>query len=216
MNEARVIPIAAAVGALPSQVMTHEVRWLRRGAVPRNLTEWFSQLPHVTETRVDRYLVKPQVTGLSLKIRGDESIDVKQRQGSLGVVRVAGRLTGPADAWLKTSIPLPEEPGWLAASADDAWIRAVKRRLRAFPLDTPSASGADPSCVVELTEVEVLSELWWTVGFEVSGPLALDRLHRAAAVVFGDPAAPVYRFRAEEATPYGEWIQQLSVAHAMS
>jgi hypothetical protein len=216
MNEARVIPIAAAVGALPSQVMTHEVRWLRRGAVPRNLTEWFSQLPHVTETRVDRYLVKPQVTGLSLKIRGDESIDVKQRQGSLGVVRVAGRLTGPADAWLKTSIPLPEEPGWLAASADDAWIRAVKRRLRAFPLDTPSASGADSSCVVELTEVEVLSELWWTVGFEVSGPLALDRLHRAAAVVFGDPAAPVYRFRAEEATPYGEWIQQLSVAHAMS
>lgn len=214
MNQARVIPIAAGVAALPSQVMTHEVRWLRRGAVPQDLTEWFSRLPHVTEIRADRYLVKPQITGLSLKVRGDESIDLKQRQGSLGVVRVGRRLTGPADAWLKTSIPLLEEPGWLTASADDAWIRAVKRRLRAFPLDTQSASGTDPLCAVELTEVEVLGELWWTVGFEVSGPGALDRLHRAAAVVFGDPAAPVYSLGFDEASPYGEWIQRLSATRA--
>jgi hypothetical protein len=216
MNEARVIPIPAGVGALPSQVMTHEVRWLRQGAVPRDLTEWFSQLPHVTETREDRYLVKPQITGLSLKIRGGESIDVKQRQDSVGVVHLAGRMTGPADSWLKTSVRLPEEPEWLAATADDAWIRAVKRRLRTFPLVARPASGADPSCAVELTEVEVLNELWWTIGFEVSGPGALDRLHRAAAAVFGDPAAPVYRFRAEEATPYGEWIQQLSASRGTS
>jgi hypothetical protein len=196
--------------------MTTEVRWLRRGAAPSDLTEWFSRLPHVVETREDRYLVNPQITGLSLKIRGNESIDVKQRQSSLGVVHLAGRMTGSADTWLKTSVPLPEEPDWLAPLTDDAWIRAVKRRIRTFPLDGRPAAGPDASSAVELTEVEVLGELWWTIGFELSGPGALDRLHCSAAVVFGDPAAPVHRLRADDATPYGEWIQRLSASGAAS
>jgi hypothetical protein len=82
---------------------------------------------------------------------------------------------------------------------------------RRFPIDTgggPSSPGA-AVCSVELTQVEVLDQSWWTLGFEAGGRGALGRIKHTAAVVFAEPLPAASAFRAEEACSYAEWIHGL-------
>jgi hypothetical protein len=62
---------------------------------------------------------------------------------------------------------------------------------------------------VELTEVDVLGQAWWTLGFEAGGRGALGGIKRTAAVVFAEPLPTASAFRAEDARSYAEWIHEL-------
>ena len=79
---------------------------------------------------------------------------------------------------------------------------------RHFPDRNLGLTGA-AVCSVELTEVEVLGQTWWTLGFEAGGRGALGGIKRTAAVVFAEPLPTASAFRAEEACSYAEWIHEL-------
>jgi len=62
----------------PAQERTCEVRWIRPGRYGSEIDRWFSRFSQVPETRDDDYLISPRMPGLSIKIRGGASFEVKQ------------------------------------------------------------------------------------------------------------------------------------------
>ena len=197
----------------PAQERTCEVRWIRRGRYGGEIDRWFSRFSQVPETRDDDYLISPRLPGLSIKIRGGASFEVKQHRGVVGALDIAGAAAGSIDSWIKRSIPLTGEVDLSRPLEGSAWRRVSKRRqIARFPIDAADGGPGSPralDCSVELTEVEVAGQSWWTLGFEAGGRGALGRIKHTAAVVFAEPLPTASAFRAEEACSYAEWIHGL-------
>ena len=191
----------------PAQERTCEVRWIRHGRPGSEIARWFSRFSQVPETRDDDYLIFPRMPGLSIKIRGGASFEVKQHRGVVGALDIAGAAAGGIDSWIKRSIPLPGGVDLSRPVEGAAWRRVSKRRqIARFPIDIPPGA---PYCSVELTEVEVMGQSWWTLGFEAGGRGALGRIKRTAAVVFAEPLPAASALRVEEACSYADWIHRL-------
>jgi hypothetical protein len=197
----------------PAQERTCEVRWIRPGRHGSEIARWFSRFPHVPEARDDDYLISPRMPGLSVKIRGGASFEVKQHRGVVGALDIEGAAAGSIDSWIKRSIPLPGGVDGSHPLEGAAWRRVSKRRqIARFPIDPaaggPGSPGA-PYCSVELTEVEVVGQSWWTLGFEAGGRGALGRIKRVAALVFAEPLPTASALGSEEVCSYAEWIHGL-------
>ena len=196
----------------PLQKQTCEVRWIRPGRVGGEVSEWFSQFSQVRETREDDYLVAPRLPGLSVKIRGGASFDVKQHRGAAGALDLGG---GPVriDSWFKLSFPLAGVVQAAYPPERSAWRRVLKRRrIAPFPIgDAHGQTGAPESavCSVELTEVEALGREWWTLAFEADGAEAFEGIRRTAATVTAQPLPADLEFGPGEARSYSEWVHEL-------
>lgn len=90
-------------------VQTTEVRWWHHGPPPSELA---GAIDHAgasreseAERRVDTYFRHPG-TGLSLKLRGTTSLDIKQRSGAAEVAGLAPGVFAWVERWVKWSLPL--------------------------------------------------------------------------------------------------------------
>jgi hypothetical protein len=88
---------AAAGPRRPAQQRTCEVRWIRPGRHGSEVARWFSRFSQVPETRDDDYLISPRMPGLSIKIRGGASFEVKEHRGTVGALDVAAAAAGSID-----------------------------------------------------------------------------------------------------------------------
>ena len=193
----------------PVQQRTCEVRWIRRGSVEPSLAEWFGQFAPVAETRDDDYLVNPLLAGLSVKIRGQASFEVKLYRGVAGTLEIGGRAAGVIGSWLKLSFPLAGAAAWLPGVDAVDWRRIHKRRRISYlPAGAPPQSSAE-TCSVELTEVETLGDVWWTLALEAGGRDPLAATRRTAATVFAEPLPITRPLGVDEITSYAEWVQSI-------
>lgn len=193
---------------------TLESRWILSGPVADMTIAWFRRFPISTETREDTYLLTPWLDGLSPKIRADVAFDVKAYRGSPGILEVPGRATGRLEAWQKWSFPLEVESDRADASATWKRVRKVRRISWFVAPDGWFASAVDidqrARCAVELTDITMDGEAWWTLGLEASGPLQERRgvLEAAAASVFAEPLPGGAELRLEDSRPYAAWLRQ--------
>ena len=201
-------PVTEAVRSL-------EVRWIFRGQLEAAVAGWFGRFPAVVESREDTYLLDPQLPGLSVKIRGSGRLEVKAYGGSPGILEVAGRARGHMESWQKWSFPYtPLRPG----SGEGAGWRLVRKRRRISRFSLASAPvaarapgvGQQPACEVELTEVYMGGQDWWTLGFEATGPADLLRseLQAAGALVFAQALPGGAKPGLDEAKSYAQWLGQ--------
>jgi hypothetical protein len=201
-------------GSLAAEgVRSLELRWIFPGQLPDAVTRWFGRFPAAMESRQDAYLLDPPLRGLSVKVRGGGPFEVKVYHGSPGILDVAGRARGRIESWQKWSFPCdPPGPG----RGEPAGWRLVDktRRVSRFPLAGGSCRaglpgpGQEPGCAVELTEVRVRGEAWWTLGFEAAGPAGMLRsqLEAAAAVVFADTPPVGLEWGTRDCRSYAEWL----------
>jgi len=70
--------------------------------------------------------------------------------------------------------------------------------------------GQEPQCEVELTEVHIRDQHWWTLGFEATGPAGLLRseLQATAALVFAQPLPGGVEPGPDESRSYAQWLGQ--------
>jgi hypothetical protein len=190
-----------------------EVRWIFPGPVGTAAIDWFGRFPAEMESREDTYLLDPRWRGLSVKVRGGRTLEVKMHRGSPGILDVAGRARGRMESWQKWSFPsgpLSHDYGDLAS-----WRPVGKRRrISRFALSggriVTHAAGLvhEPRCDVELTEVRTPGQEWWSLGFEATGPA--DLLHSAleatAALVFARALPDGTKPGPEESSSYAEWL----------
>jgi hypothetical protein len=187
-----------------------EVRWFVRGSVDPAVRAWFEsgeRPPHSEPEREDRYLAHP-----------DESLGIKLRQGKLEVKRresileslILPGVAGSVERWRKWSFALSDDD-----LPHDSWIAVHKRRrvrkyairngrARAIAADDRPAQG----CNVELTELTVNDDSWWTIGCEAFGDESSlgDHLLTVARVVFADEAP---RLELHDSYGYPAWLVRL-------
>jgi hypothetical protein len=205
---------ALSAGEHCQQVRSLELRWIFPGQMETAVTGWFGQFPASTESREDAYLLDPRLGGLSLKIRGGGSLEVKAYCGSPGILEVAGRARGLMQSWQKWSFPL----SLLQAGRGDlaGWRRVRKqRRVHRFAL-TGGQTGAyasgpsrEPGCAVELTEIRAGGQDWWSLGFEATGPadMLCGGLQAAAAVVFAERMPGGVEPSTDHFASYMQWLE---------
>lgn len=174
---------------------TAEARWFFRGAVPAPVRAWFDALgePVETEARTDHYLA-PSGDGLGVKVR-EGRLEAKRRDGAGGRLRV-GRAASDVASWSKWSFALAE-----GAEPVGPWVEVAKRRRQR---ERAAAGGA---CALELAEVAVGGEAWWSVCLEATGPTEGARraaLVEAAGRWLGRDDAPA--LPAEAALGYPAWL----------
>ena len=201
-------PVAEAVRSL-------EVRWIFPGQLEGAVAGWFGRFPAGTESRQDTYLLDPQLRGLSVKVRGGGTLEVKMFRGSPGILEVAGRARGRLESWQKWSFPFSTlRPG----SGDPHGWRPVakRRRISRFSLAGGQivargpGPGQEPRCEVELTEIHTHGQDWWTLGFEATGPASLLRsaLEATAALVFAQALPGGLEPGPDQSSSYAQWLYQ--------
>lgn len=190
---------------------TLEVRWIHPGRIPSGVMDRVGPFGDSVELREDRYLVDPWSPEVGMKVRGAAEVDLKAFRGSPGELLVPGGGAGRLELWEKWSFPLDDEAsppsgtGWLA-------VRKVRHR-RSFHTvggriaERPLREVDEPGCSIELTEVTVGDEVWWTIGLESGGdPQARDRDLRATVdALLGDPL-PGALFDPLDSMSYTEWL----------
>jgi hypothetical protein len=188
-----------------------EVRWIFPGQAGASVAGWFGRFPAAVESREDAYLVDPQLRGLSVKVRGGGALEVKVYRGSPGILEVAGRARGRLESWQKWSFPCAA-PG-LAGAVPAGWV-LVHKRISRIPAaggqirGRAAEPGAEPGCVVELTEVHRGSGAWWTLGFEATGPTSLLRreLEVTATLVLTQALPDGMELDTDRSQSYAEWL----------
>jgi hypothetical protein len=197
------------------EVRSLEVRWIFPGRLETAVTGWFGRFPIGTESREDSYLLDPRLPGLSVKIRGARSLEVKKYHGSPGILEVAGRARGRLESWQKWTFPVSSVGQY---GGDPTGWRPVRKRrcISHFSLAggqlVARASGLDqePQCDVELTEVSTIGQDWWTLGLEASGPADLLRstLEATAQLLFDRPLPCAAKPALDESKSYMQWLSQ--------
>ena len=207
------LPVDMAVSSGPPRL---EVRWIRPGLLDPRMVDWFGRFPSAVESRADDYLISPDLDGLSVKIRGGRALDVKAYGGCLGVLDVPGRARGLMDLWQRWSFSL----GSLSHSIGSAtaWRSVHKvRRMSFFTMDEGQLSAGEPpgprrdeGCAVELTEVTMQGQRWWTLGFEATGDrTGLQGLvEGTAALVFDLALADGLELTTQDSGSYANWLRE--------
>jgi hypothetical protein len=188
-----------------------EARWFVPGELDAAMAGWFARFPAGSQSREDTYLADPQLGGLSVKLRHGRALEVKVYQGSPGMLEVAGRARGRLEWWEKWSFPSdpPSQGG-----ADFPGWRPVRKLIRRFPTASgQTAAGTrgldgEPRCQVELTEIHIGDQAWWSLGFEATGPdsLLCAELEAAAALVFAQPLPGGLELAIDHCQSYAQWL----------
>ena len=187
------------------------MRWILPGQLEPAVTGWFARFPAGVSSRQDIYLADPQLGGLSVKLRGGSMLEVKVYRGSPGILQVAGRACGRLESWDKWSFA-GEPASW--GGADLPGWRPVHKLISRF---SPASGhgrtrarglGEHPECHVELTEVHMTGQAWWTLGFEATGPVSLLRgeLEATAALVFAQALPGGIDLRTDDSQSYAQWL----------
>jgi hypothetical protein len=188
-----------------------EVRWILPGQPGAAVAGWFARFAALVESREDIYLLDPRLPGLSVKLRNGRALEVKAYQGSPGILEAAGCARGRLESWDKWSFPA--EPPGPGGAGGPGW-RPVRKLIRRFTLaDGQSVVrapglGEEARCDVELTEVQVRGQAWWTLAFEATGPAGLLRreLEATAAIVFAQALPGGVELGTADSQSYAQWL----------
>jgi hypothetical protein len=204
---------ALVEGLVAAPVHSLEVRWIVSGPLGTAMREWFARFPAQTETREDAYLLQPRLQGLSVKLRDGSTLDVKSYLSSPGMLGLAGH--GRLESWRKWSFPY--QPSWDDDVTSPGWIIVRKRRHACWvPLAASHSLAPVPwlapraGCMVELTEVHVHDQAWWSVGLEATGSAGLLRLalQHAADLAFAQPLPAGVALSLDKSRSYAQWLNE--------
>ncbi len=158
---------------------TIEVRWFYRGEVPAPIGKWFETVGRRLEDidrRSDIYL-RSSSPDVGVKLR-QGNLEIKYRQAEIGLFAIDGLADSRVERWSKwicaddrgelTPTQLADKPGWL--KVDKIRDRRLFRvefgdRVKLTQIATPTADIAS----IELTQLQVLGQDWWTLACEYFG-----------------------------------------------
>lgn len=199
---------------------TAEVRWFYRGDVPSRFREWFLDdgLASTESLRTDQYLLGSGTEGLGIKFRNGR-IEIKQRFGQPESMVLTDGASGIVECWRKWGFPVSSaNKNRALLETQDAWMSIQKTRMvHDYRLDFSDALApvipsdkADRMCSVELTDVCIENESWWTLAFEALGPA--DNLRHTLTCVARHVLRPLDWADLELANSqsYPRWLQRFT------
>ncbi len=166
---------------------TIEVRWFYPGALPDEVRQWFNPLGESLEkidTRSDFYL-QSQALDIGVKLR-QGNLEVKYRQQNLGTIAIEGVENSQVEQWSKW-ICIDRSSGGITptnTAGKPGWLKVDKiRDRRLYRVDfadsvqlTQIASPTADIAAIELTQLQLQSQIWWTIACEYFGDnISIDR-----------------------------------------
>ena len=200
---------------------TLEVRWFVSGQIPEPIHQWFHNgtiAPTPVAEREDWYLCLPGTVNLGIKQR-EGKLEIKKRTSDCGVCSLSDRVSGQVEQWVKWSFGLDAEQSDIGKAAfQGEWIAVQKSRQQKRYEVTPSGtvqaidssdSSISTGCNLELAQLLVFDQPWFSVGFEAFGEMdALEKtLDRVLHKVLADPEFPTVE--AEQSMSYPRWLTML-------
>lgn len=200
---------------------TTEVRWFHEGEIPSSWLPWFEGFPGPWQDeppRTDSYLIIRDTDSLGIKIRQGR-LEIKQRLESWDVLKLNDHVRGLVEHWIKWSYEIVESND-LPAELDQAesnWINVHKlRKLRRYQLgregqlvSLPESVYPPDLCEVELTNVWIGQQPWWSLAFEAPG--AKQSSHKVLTTIsrqlFGLEGTP--KLLASNSYGYPRWLASL-------
>ncbi len=198
---------------------TLEVRWFYPGPIPQDVLAWYhygERAPEGQPPRIDYYLRLPHQDDLNIKLR-EGRIEIKQRAKQYGVEQLHARVSGLVESWHKWSFGVNDlgsglgdlagpQPGWLAVRK----ARRLRRYLVTDGEEVSAIAGSAPvaqGCNLELAEIKLSEEIWWSLAFETFGPEAA--LHSIFTCVARHTlrGANVPALDAEHSYGYAHWLK---------
>jgi hypothetical protein len=156
---------------------TNELRWFLPGTILPEIEGWFGQSCS-PQKREDWYLYAPGCDYLGIKLR-QERLEVKWRKAELGVLRFGELVEGKAEKWGKwmCSDSTGESFQPATVSTNSIWVNIQKvRRLQSYQILPDSSiqpvnanDSTDNGCSVEITQLLIQQQSWWTLAFEAVG-----------------------------------------------
>lgn len=160
---------------------TTELRWFKLGTLPKEIFQWFQQdqLGDLAppEEREDVYLYTPGCEYMGIKLRQGR-LEIKWRKAELGSLRFGEKVEGKVEKWGNW---LCEDPTQQSFQPQDVvgklWISVKKKRSqRKYQVISGESIVAgsvnqsiDQGCNVELTQLSINSNDWWSLAFEAFG-----------------------------------------------
>ena len=200
-------------------LVTVEIRWFHVGMIPAQTMEWFqhgSQHADVQPSREHQYLALPACDALGIKLRQGR-VEIKQGYQHFDDLRVRGRIAGRPRFWRKwgfvldpsdealSGIPL-QSPWWIPVRKE-RMVRIYRTTGDGMVWAVPVGEYPVRGCHLELTQVHVKGNQWWTLGFEAFGDectLYEDLLLVAnETLVAGEPP----RLSSRDCYGYPRWLQ---------
>lgn len=170
-----------------------ELRWFFTGLTPVSVVDWFfngHSPPHETQYIADEYiLMHGENTGV--KVRRSK-LEIKSLTDTPYKTFIGGHITGLLQTWQKLILDLPGSD----QSYGTKTIKVNKTRfVRTIsfdgePHEAPPGLRFTNQCNIELTQLFLLSEKWWTIGLESTGnspaKILESNLLKAAEMFFHD------------------------------
>ena len=160
-----------------------EIRWFYSGKKPLSVQEWFQDEclgNNLTgpDTREDVYLCLPECEFINLKHR-EGRLELKWRKKEVGVLSLPQQGEGMIQKWIKWPCDDPTVESMIPPDVTfrDNWVCVRKERSQRFyqlknddsvvPISEENIVEQGGS--VELTQLTVQNQDWWSLGFEVFG-----------------------------------------------
>ena len=196
---------------------TVEARWFQQGTIPATVLAWFQRgrmEPRPEPSRVDHYLRQTGGGSMGIKLR-EGRLEIKERVAQYGETQLSARAAGFVEAWDKWSFPLSStlDDPQLASS----WIEVRKtRQVYTLQISEGAASPLDEfmfltaGCNLELAQIEVRGEAWWSLGLEAFGEASgnLRRFTIVANYAFTRGESPI--LETGFSCGYPAWLERLS------
>lgn len=145
-----------------------EVRWFLPESIPQDIRDWFlgealtGELTP-TQNREDLYLDLGDREDVGIKWR-EGNLEVKWRQSELGSRAFGEVWQGQMERWLKWSCEAETPNGFVEnAIASRRWISIQKVRQQR------QSKYAEGNCAVELSQLQIEQQTWWSLAFEATG-----------------------------------------------
>ncbi|MEA5599290.1 hypothetical protein [Rivularia sp. UHCC 0363] len=159
---------------------TYEVRWFYSGNIPESIESWFKHCllspTKLPEKREDVYLYAPNCDYLGIKLR-QGALEIKWRYPKSNVMNFGSVVEGNVEKWSKWRLDSTGEAFQLTQIGDNpVWVRVAKVRfsqLYQVVANTVQPVSSDPNvdngCSLELTNIEVNGNKWWSIALEAFG-----------------------------------------------
>jgi hypothetical protein len=151
---------------------------------------------------------------MGIKLRQGR-LEIKWRKAELGILRFGDILEGKAEKWGKW---LCEDPTQESFQPQDVvgklWVSVKKgrsqRRYQILPDKSinavPLTESIDQGCSVELTQLSINGNDWWSLGFEAFGEddCLMDNLQAVASEVFKTCGS--LKLQSQDSYAYPRWL----------
>jgi hypothetical protein len=201
-----------------------EIRWFYQGKLPEAVKTWFeTELPGeilgTPDEREDVYLyTKPVCDYLNIKLRQGR-LEVKWRKAELGILRIGERSQGNPEKWVKWMCEDPSADSItpIAVLGKGPWLSVQKRRSQRFYQVTvntsmtlvPITQVMPNSCAVEVTQLQVQGDDWWSLAFETFGEdTSLKEFQAIANQVF--KAYSGSELQVQDSFAYPKWLSSVA------